>query len=217
MKHTPQRKRGMSEGASAALKYGVVSFHRLANFTGWWVRRLCAQSCLTLCDPMNCSPPGSSVHEISQARILEWVTISSSRGSSWPRDWTQVSWQADSLLLAPGGRTSHLLRKGWRFPRTGPPPTLGSLKVSLGSVMAPVGGSLSLLMCYSENILKLKVQWNSTCLPSWTHLAPISLCWVLGLRHSFQRSDLPSSLLFQNLREAQGEDGSGQISGDHGG
>ena len=44
MKHTPQRKRGMSEGASAALKYGVVSFHRLANFTGWWVRRLCAQS-----------------------------------------------------------------------------------------------------------------------------------------------------------------------------
>ena len=40
---------------------------------------------------MDCSPPGSSVHEISQARILEWVVISSSRGSSWPRDWTWVS------------------------------------------------------------------------------------------------------------------------------
>ena len=36
---------------------------------------LVAQSCLTLCDPMDCSPPGSSVHEISQGRILEWVAM----------------------------------------------------------------------------------------------------------------------------------------------
>ena len=49
------------------------------------------QSCLTLCDPMDCSPPGSSDHGILQARILEWVAISYSRGSSWPRDWTWVS------------------------------------------------------------------------------------------------------------------------------
>ena len=40
------------------------------------------QLCLTFCDPMDCSPPGSSVHGISQARILEWAAISSSRGSS---------------------------------------------------------------------------------------------------------------------------------------
>ena len=52
---------------------------------------LVAQSCPTLCDPMDCSPPGSSVHEIFQARILEWVAISFSRGSSQPRDWTWVS------------------------------------------------------------------------------------------------------------------------------
>ena len=51
----------------------------------------CAQSCLTLWDPMDCGPPGSSVHRIFQARILEWVVISSSRGSSWPRDWTHDS------------------------------------------------------------------------------------------------------------------------------
>ena len=44
------------------------------------------QSCCTLCDPMGCSLPGSSVHGIFQARILEWVAISSSRGSSQPRD-----------------------------------------------------------------------------------------------------------------------------------
>ena len=43
------------------------------------------------CDPMDCSPPGSSVQGISQARTLEWVAISSSRGSSWPRDGTSVS------------------------------------------------------------------------------------------------------------------------------
>ena len=49
------------------------------------------QSCLTLCDPMDCSPPGSSVHGIPQARILEWVAIPSSRGCSWPGDWTWVS------------------------------------------------------------------------------------------------------------------------------
>ena len=50
-----------------------------------------AQSCLTLCYPMDCSPPGSSVHEILQARILEWVVILFSRGSFQPRDWTSVS------------------------------------------------------------------------------------------------------------------------------
>ena len=47
-----------------------------------------AQLCLTLCDPMDCSPPGSSVHGILQARILEWVAISFSRGSAQPKDWT---------------------------------------------------------------------------------------------------------------------------------
>ena len=41
---------------------------------------------------MDCSPPGSSVHGIFQARILEWFAISFSRESSWPRDWTRISW-----------------------------------------------------------------------------------------------------------------------------
>ena len=45
-----------------------------------------AQSCLTLCDPIDCSPPGSSVHEIFQTRILEWAAISYYGGSSRPRD-----------------------------------------------------------------------------------------------------------------------------------
>ena len=48
-------------------------------------------SCLTLCNAMDCSPPGSSIHGIFLERILEWVAISSFRGSSWPRDQTRVS------------------------------------------------------------------------------------------------------------------------------
>ena len=51
---------------------------------------ICAQLCLTLCDPMDCSPPGSSAHGIFQARTLECTAISFSRGSSQSRDWTHV-------------------------------------------------------------------------------------------------------------------------------
>ena len=45
------------------------------------------QSCLTVCDPMDCSLPGSSVHGILQARILKWIALHSFWGSSQPRDW----------------------------------------------------------------------------------------------------------------------------------
>ena len=50
-----------------------------------------AQSCPTLCNPMDCSPPGSSIHGILQTRILEWVAISFSRGTARPRVRTPVS------------------------------------------------------------------------------------------------------------------------------
>ena len=52
---------------------------------------LVAQLCLTLCDPMDCIPPDSSVHGILQGRILEWIAILFSRGSSWSRDQTKIS------------------------------------------------------------------------------------------------------------------------------
>ena len=72
------------------------------------------QSCQTLCDTMDCSPPGSSVHGTLQAKILEWVAISSSRRSSQPRDRTYVSyvwhWQAGLFPLAPPGK---LFFYGW--------------------------------------------------------------------------------------------------------
>ena len=57
----------------------------------WKWKVLVTKSCLTLCDPRGCILPGSSVHGILQARILEWVAISFSRGSSWLRNWMWVS------------------------------------------------------------------------------------------------------------------------------
>ena len=67
-----------------------------------WKKMFCClvtKSCLTLCDPMDCSPPGSSVHRISQARILERVAIFFSRQSSGPRDWTRISCIGRQILL----------------------------------------------------------------------------------------------------------------------
>ena len=67
--------------------YSSVPYWRLISFKWSEV----AQSCPTLCDPMDYSLPGSSVHGVFQARILEWVVISFSRRSSQSRDWTWVS------------------------------------------------------------------------------------------------------------------------------
>ena len=72
----------------------LVSSSPWIFFSSLWIK-LCMhaqslQSCLTLCHSMDCNPPGSSVHRISQARILECVVLLSSRGSSQPRYWTYV-------------------------------------------------------------------------------------------------------------------------------
>ena len=83
-------------------KYIYISIQQRKDL---WIRRKYLQTrfllrkkesevawpCPTLCDSMDCSPPGSSIHGIFQARVLEWIAISFSRGSSWPRDQTQVS------------------------------------------------------------------------------------------------------------------------------
>ena len=67
------------------------------------------------CDPMDCTLPGSSVHGISQARILEWVAIPFSRGSSWPKDWTKVSHLAGRFFtIWATGETIHQF-KPWKI------------------------------------------------------------------------------------------------------
>ena len=92
-------------------KYGTykrLSMTHPSNFVPSTLNSSCfylaIKSCLTLCNPMDCSPPGSSVHGIFQARILEWGAIFSSRGSSRPRDrTTSPALQVDSLPLSCGG------------------------------------------------------------------------------------------------------------------
>ena len=71
-----------------------------------------AQSCLTLCDPMDCSLSGSSIHGIFQARVLEWIVISFSRGSSWPKNRTQVSRIAGRCFTVWATREAKLNKQG---------------------------------------------------------------------------------------------------------
>ena len=91
-------------------KYGKVKEGEALGFiffgAGYWVLVLvlCVhaeslQSCLTPCDPMDCSPPGSAVHGILQARRLECVAISFSRGASRPKDQTQISCIAGRFFI----------------------------------------------------------------------------------------------------------------------
>ena len=96
------RPKVQNQGAGRASMGG--SFLDSSSFWWWFSCSAVPNSCY----PMNCSPPGSSVCGISQARILEWVAIPSSRGSSQPRDLTQVSpiagrfftiWAARQFLL----------------------------------------------------------------------------------------------------------------------
>ena len=92
-----------------------------------WVAHLCP----TLCNSMECSPPGSSVQGLLQARILEWVAIFFSRGSSQPRDWTQVSriaggfftvWATrEDLVPWPGTKPVSPAVEVWKVLTTGPP------------------------------------------------------------------------------------------------
>ena len=103
--------------------------------TTWYPSR----SCLTLCNSMACSLPGSSVHGIFQARLLGQVAISYSRGSSWPRDWTCVSCIGRQILYH------------WATLGSPPPPWL-PVSLSIWSTFT--------FLCYmrSEEKLFLKVQ-----------------------------------------------------------
>ena len=75
----------LAMNAPTALKHSV---YYSSNFADACMHAKSLQSCPTLCNSMDCSPPGSSVHGILHARKLEWVSMPSSRGSSQPRDWS---------------------------------------------------------------------------------------------------------------------------------
>ena len=99
------------ETAAAAAVAGVglrnVSQSDCCHFYKPCLHTQSLQLCLTLCGPMESSPPGSSVCTILQARILKWVAIPSSRGSSWNRDQTLISCIAGRFFTAePPGKPS---------------------------------------------------------------------------------------------------------------
>ena len=102
----PHWNRALGSQAKNALKMNV----------GWSTVLCCyclvAKSCPTLCDPVDCSPPGSSLCGISQVRILAWVAISFSRGSSWPRDQIQVCCIAGGFFTAEQLRVALVWRLG---------------------------------------------------------------------------------------------------------
>ena len=109
---------------------------------------LVVQLCLTLCNPVACSPPGSSVHEILQARLLEWVAIPSSKGSSQPRDWTlSPALQAHSLLSEPPGKPRNI--------------GVGSLSLFQGVFL--IQESNQSLMHYRQILYQLSYQRSPYC------------------------------------------------------
>ena len=100
----------------------ILSYYSTLVMKKQWVHRniihiicvcLVAQSCPTLSNPIDCNPPGSSVHGIFQARILDWVAISFSRGPSWPRNQTHVSCTAGRFFTTePPGKTRWRVKTG---------------------------------------------------------------------------------------------------------
>ena len=80
-----------------------------------WKWKLVAELCLYLCYPVDYCPPGSSVHGIFQARVLEWVAISFTRGSSPPRDWTWVSCMAGRFFTNWATRKAQKIEYNYTF------------------------------------------------------------------------------------------------------
>ena len=112
------------------------------------------QSCPTLCDPMNCSPPDSSVRGILQARILEWVAISSSKGIFPAQDRTQVSCFGRWILYHKGHLKSSKIHREGEGVGVGIPPS----RVIFGSLLQEVNNSSLPLPSHRTDLLS-----KSTC------------------------------------------------------
>ena len=148
---------GKLENGSHVFK---VAEEKVKSLGPWWHWYVCmyvlvAQLCLTLCDPMNCSPPGFSAHGLLQARILEWVAIPFSRGSSQPRDGTWVSCIAGRFFTREEGKM-----------------TLGSHHISLKSPLWDIlwldrnyKGFFFFFFCFSSKI-QFSLRCHSSCFES---------------------------------------------------
>ena len=143
-----------------------------------------AQSCLTLCDPMDHSPPGSSVHGILQASILEWVAMPSSSGFSQPSDWTEVSCFAGGFFTIWATREAQEYWSGYPIPSPGDLPNPGiergspALQVTLYSCITR--DIYILYIHITNNILYVPVSSNNifiiVLLLLLSHFSRVRLC-----------------------------------------
>ena len=143
----------------------IINLILFARVTIWWCARVelsleseseVAQSCPTLCDPVDCSLQGFSIHGIIQAKILEWVAISFSRGSSRPRDQTWVSSVAGKCFNLWATREARVI--SWVF--------------GIGCLLWPVCSLGKTLLAFA--LLHFVLQWQS----SWLFL--VSLDFILS-------------------------------------
>ena len=143
------------------------------------------RSCLTLGDPMDCSVPGSSVHGVSQAKILEWVAIPFSKGSSAPRDQTRVSclsrWQVGSLPLVPPGK-----RIDWHFTEE----ILPHMPQCRCPCCPPVTADICQTVKYPNTFWNTVIPTQTNLLPKYPSCISISgkkrkeiLCWNVQGKH----------------------------------
>ena len=112
-------------------------------------------------DPMDCSSPGFSVHGILHARILEWVSISFSRGSSWPRDWTWVSCTAGRLFT--NWATQEIFK--WMIYRYF---CTYFLWILLNTIISGKNQNKTVLLCLF--LLNVRAHYTSVCLLSFLNL-----------------------------------------------
>jgi len=126
-----------------------------------------AQSCPTLCGPMDCSPPGSSVRGIFQVRILEWIAISFSRGSAWPWDWTCVSCITGGFFTCWAIRKAPLM--GLYHPKTS---TGSHLRASRPKSLPWPTRACPVLFPHPVRTFWISLSWSSCSLPLQT-------CWHL--------------------------------------
>ena len=118
------------------------------------------------CDPMDCIPPGSSVHGILQARILEWFAISYSRGCSQPRDWTCIFCIGRQILYH------------WA--------TWEALFRGRGALKKQILVNRNFITVTQDKVLLWPARWLVSSILAWTNWAGEAHCQILRLGPSFQ-------------------------------
>ena len=156
---------------------------------------------------MDCSPPGSSVHGILQARILEWVTIFFSRGSSWPGDWTCVSCIGRMIIYYWATREAQDIKsQPWRCeaghirpPSTSAAPVPGVFPAQVLVLLSRGYSCLSHLPQY--NLLHLNGTFSAFRGPSVPQYENRLTCYILSRNMQFfLQSTFSNSLLYSSSK-----------------